>query len=105
MAKKPLMVDGVLVPEPDLSEIGQWWEPRFAASGVDHNIIVKLKGEIGSWSEWCRRWSDAGDDLSSFAADAADRGAMLTAGESLVQSQHPVPLRRDGVHVGHGRIR
>lgn len=78
----PLTVDGIEVPEPDLDTIWRRWEPRFASAGVDFNLLLKLKATITRWDEWCRVWSEAGDDLAAFASEAEERGDDVTAGES-----------------------
>ncbi len=79
-------IDGRTVEPPTIEWMWKRWEPRFAAAGVDFNILQKLHGEISTWDEWCQRWCAVGDDLWEFAQEAADRGDLLTAGESWARA-------------------
>ncbi len=81
-----LLVDGEPVPEPDLAAIWRRWEPRFASAGVDFNILTRLKRDIGSWSEWCARWCEVGDDLAAFAEEASERGDTWTVGDAYFRA-------------------
>ena len=70
------------LPLPAIDKIWRRWEPRFIGAGVDYNIMIKLKSEIGDWLDWCRAWSAKAADLETFGDEAMERGHTRTAGES-----------------------
>ena len=70
------------LPLPAIDKIWRRWEPRMIGAGVDYNIMLRLKNEVESWTEWCRAWSAKAADLEAYGDEAMERGHFLTAGES-----------------------
>jgi 2,6-dihydroxypseudooxynicotine hydrolase len=70
----------------DVPAIWRRWEARFVSTGLDFNVLLKLKKEITDWSVWCERFSAEAADREAFGDAAMLRGHTLTAAEAWSQA-------------------
>lgn len=88
MTAGPGRVVGEETSAPDLAaaEIFSFAASRMAADGVFYGDLVRLKREIGPWSEWFDRWTALGAEYERRADEALAAGFGLTAGEHYWQA-------------------
>lgn len=71
-----------MIPKPETAKVWRRWEARFMGCGLDYNVLMRFKAEIGDWDDWCRVWSAEAADREAFGDEAMARGHTLTAGEA-----------------------
>jgi pimeloyl-ACP methyl ester carboxylesterase len=58
------------------------WKPRFVANGIDMNEFDRVLAETSEWRDWAPAWRRVGDQHRGMAADAEERGRIVTATEA-----------------------
>ncbi|MGH7001953.1 MAG: alpha/beta hydrolase family protein, partial [Stellaceae bacterium] len=59
------------------------WAPRFVANGVTLSDFQEVTASIGSWDEWCAKWSARADIHAALGREALSRRQFVSAAEHL----------------------
>ncbi|MFQ5420823.1 MAG: alpha/beta hydrolase family protein [Anaerolineae bacterium] len=70
-----------MIEDSKIREALHHWTPRFLAIGVDYNDLQRIIGNMQSWDDWCRVWSEMGAEHEALAEQALTNGHTYTAGE------------------------
>jgi pimeloyl-ACP methyl ester carboxylesterase len=62
------------------------WGPRFVANGIDYGDFAAVTAAIGSWDQWCERWSERALVHSELGRTALAAGRTRSAGAHLAQA-------------------
>jgi 2,6-dihydroxypseudooxynicotine hydrolase len=62
------------------------WALRFVSNGVELGAFQSTLARIERWDGWCAEWGVTGRQYEKYAAAAAARGDMHTAGEAWVRA-------------------
>ena len=62
------------------------WAPRFVANGIPLADFQEVTGSIGTWSEWCARWSARADVHAALGRDALAKRRFVSAAEHLTRA-------------------
>src|SRR5215469_3397965 len=82
----PPRQEGKPVPDDQVKSAIANWGPRFTAQGVDPSDFARVTRGIERWADWLGAWRQNGDLHAGLAREAADRGALLTAGEAWIRA-------------------
>jgi 2,6-dihydroxypseudooxynicotine hydrolase len=59
------------------------WAPRFVANGITLADFQEVTGSIGTWIEWCAKWSERADVHAALGREALARRHFVSAAEHL----------------------
>jgi dipeptidyl aminopeptidase/acylaminoacyl peptidase len=62
------------------------WAPRFVANGIPLADFQEVTGSIGTWSEWCAKWSARADVHAALGRDALAKCRFVSAAEHLARA-------------------
>ena len=81
------------------------WAPRFVANGVPLTDFQEVTAAVGSWDDWCARWSERAAVHEAIGREALAEGRSLSAADHLTTAgvcyhfgkflfvQHPDEMR------------
>jgi dienelactone hydrolase len=72
--------------DPMVDTIFSHFNPRYVATGVDFNDLVRMQQTIDTWADWCRVWSAEAKLHEQHAAESAAKGFRVTAAESYLRA-------------------
>ncbi len=68
-----------MIDDAGIQEALRHWTPRFLASGIDYNDLQRIIARMKTWNDWCRVWSQTGEEYKALAEAALASGHELTA--------------------------
>ncbi|HMB46737.1 MAG TPA: alpha/beta fold hydrolase [Afifellaceae bacterium] len=69
-----------------LIEVAGHWLPRMEVAGIPSATAKAVMEAAGTWTNWCRAWSEEGERHRAFAEEALAAGHRLTAGEGFARA-------------------